>query len=111
MFALLFNCCNLLNNINRFYYIFTQRNAKSCIFETASNILEHDVNNEQLLLEQRLLEQQRQSEEDGRWLAREEVIFCFIPSFHSKFLLTTRMKNIFFFIYILETSIHSDKWR
>lgn len=31
------------------------------------------VNDERKLLEQRLLEQQRQSEEDRRWLAKEEV--------------------------------------
>lgn len=31
------------------------------------------IDDEQKLLEQRLLEQQRQSEEDSRWLAREEV--------------------------------------
>ena len=31
------------------------------------------VEDEQQLLEKRLLEQQRQSEEDSRWLAREEV--------------------------------------
>lgn len=33
------------------------------------------VEDEQQFLEKRLLEQQRQSEEDSRWLAREEVSY------------------------------------
>ncbi|XP_048506563.1 focal adhesion kinase 1 isoform X2 [Athalia rosae] len=49
-----------------------QRNAQSQICESTNDIFSHSVDDEQKLLEQRLLEQQRQSEEDSRWLAREE---------------------------------------
>ncbi|XP_048506565.1 focal adhesion kinase 1 isoform X4 [Athalia rosae] len=48
------------------------RNAQSQICESTNDIFSHSVDDEQKLLEQRLLEQQRQSEEDSRWLAREE---------------------------------------
>lgn len=50
-----------------------QRNAKSQFFECSLDF-SHGIENEQKLLEKRLLEQQRQSEEDSRWLAREEVL-------------------------------------
>ncbi|XP_046612335.1 focal adhesion kinase 1 isoform X2 [Neodiprion virginianus] len=49
-----------------------QRNTQSQLFDGAIEHFGHSVDDEQKLLEQRLLEQQRQSEEDSRWLAREE---------------------------------------
>ncbi|XP_015607197.1 uncharacterized protein LOC107273475 isoform X3 [Cephus cinctus] len=49
-----------------------QRNAQSQLFESVSESFTRGVDDEQKILEQRLLEQQRQSEEDSRWLAREE---------------------------------------
>ncbi|XP_015607208.1 focal adhesion kinase 1 isoform X11 [Cephus cinctus] len=48
------------------------RNAQSQLFESVSESFTRGVDDEQKILEQRLLEQQRQSEEDSRWLAREE---------------------------------------
>ncbi|XP_046418718.1 focal adhesion kinase 1 isoform X7 [Neodiprion virginianus] len=48
------------------------RNTQSQLFDGAIEHFGHSVDDEQKLLEQRLLEQQRQSEEDSRWLAREE---------------------------------------
>ncbi|XP_015522074.1 focal adhesion kinase 1 isoform X7 [Neodiprion lecontei] len=48
------------------------RNTQSQVFDGAIEHFGHSVDDEQKLLEQRLLEQQRQSEEDSRWLAREE---------------------------------------
>ncbi|XP_029165968.1 uncharacterized protein LOC114936820 isoform X3 [Nylanderia fulva] len=49
-----------------------QRNAHSQLFDNLADNFNSGVDDEQKLLEQRLLEQQRQSEEDSRWLAREE---------------------------------------
>ncbi|KMR04988.1 focal adhesion kinase 1 [Lasius niger] len=49
-----------------------QRNAHSQLFDNLTDNFNSGVDDEQKLLEQRLLEQQRQSEEDSRWLAREE---------------------------------------
>ncbi|XP_033226318.1 focal adhesion kinase 1 isoform X1 [Belonocnema kinseyi] len=49
-----------------------QRNAQSQIFDCSGESFNHGVEEEAKLLEKRLLEQQRQSEEDSRWLAREE---------------------------------------
>ncbi|XP_046591478.1 focal adhesion kinase 1 isoform X8 [Neodiprion lecontei] len=49
-----------------------ERNTQSQVFDGAIEHFGHSVDDEQKLLEQRLLEQQRQSEEDSRWLAREE---------------------------------------
>ncbi|XP_043473033.1 focal adhesion kinase 1 isoform X3 [Leptopilina heterotoma] len=49
-----------------------QRNAQSQIFESSGEIFNTGLEEEAKLLEKRLLEQQRQSEEDSRWLAREE---------------------------------------
>ncbi|XP_046418719.1 focal adhesion kinase 1 isoform X8 [Neodiprion virginianus] len=49
-----------------------ERNTQSQLFDGAIEHFGHSVDDEQKLLEQRLLEQQRQSEEDSRWLAREE---------------------------------------
>lgn len=43
------------------------------MFDNLTDNFNNGVDDEQKLLEQRLLEQQRQSEEDSRWLAREEV--------------------------------------
>ncbi|XP_043473036.1 focal adhesion kinase 1 isoform X5 [Leptopilina heterotoma] len=48
------------------------RNAQSQIFESSGEIFNTGLEEEAKLLEKRLLEQQRQSEEDSRWLAREE---------------------------------------
>ncbi|XP_058790088.1 focal adhesion kinase 1 [Phymastichus coffea] len=48
-----------------------QRNAKSQMIESTCEFNPR-IEDEQKLLEKRLLEQQRQSEEDSRWLAREE---------------------------------------
>ncbi|XP_035731447.1 focal adhesion kinase 1-like isoform X1 [Vespa mandarinia] len=48
-----------------------QRGAQSQIFDSGADSFT-GIDDEQKLLEQRLLEQQRQSEEDSRWLAREE---------------------------------------
>ncbi|KAJ8673206.1 hypothetical protein QAD02_004468 [Eretmocerus hayati] len=48
-----------------------QRNAQSQMFESSGDFKPR-IEDEQQFLEKRLLEQQRQSEEDGRWLAREE---------------------------------------
>ncbi|XP_031785611.1 focal adhesion kinase 1 isoform X3 [Nasonia vitripennis] len=48
-----------------------QRNAQSQMFESTGDFNPR-VEDEQQFLEKRLLEQQRQSEEDSRWLAREE---------------------------------------
>ncbi|XP_032454828.1 focal adhesion kinase 1 isoform X9 [Nasonia vitripennis] len=47
------------------------RNAQSQMFESTGDFNPR-VEDEQQFLEKRLLEQQRQSEEDSRWLAREE---------------------------------------
>ncbi|XP_043274761.1 focal adhesion kinase 1 isoform X7 [Venturia canescens] len=61
-----------LANSNSTHFPF-QRNAHSQILESSSNEGNScNVDDEQKLLEQRLFEQQRQSEEDSRWLAREE---------------------------------------
>ncbi|KAL6447379.1 hypothetical protein ACFW04_001532 [Cataglyphis niger] len=49
-----------------------QRNAQSQLFDNLTDNFNSGVDDEQKILEQRLLEQQRQSEEDSRWLAREE---------------------------------------
>lgn len=49
-----------------------QRNAQSQMFESSMDFKPR-IEDEQQFLEKRLLEQQRQSEEDSRWLAREEV--------------------------------------
>ncbi|XP_019888475.2 focal adhesion kinase 1 isoform X3 [Ooceraea biroi] len=49
-----------------------QRNMHSQLFDNMTDNLNTGIDDEQKLLEQRLLEQQRQSEEDSRWLAREE---------------------------------------
>ncbi|KAI4500693.1 hypothetical protein M0802_004285 [Mischocyttarus mexicanus] len=49
-----------------------QRGAQSQIFDSGADSFIGGIDDEQKLLEQRLLEQQRQSEEDSRWLAREE---------------------------------------
>ncbi|XP_011647332.1 uncharacterized protein LOC105433628 [Pogonomyrmex barbatus] len=49
-----------------------QRNMHSQLFDNLSDNFNSGIDDEQKLLEQRLLEQQRQSEEDSRWLAREE---------------------------------------
>ncbi|XP_012152828.1 protein tyrosine kinase 2 Fak isoform X1 [Megachile rotundata] len=49
-----------------------QRTVQSQLFDNATENFNSGVDDEQKLLEQRLLEQQRQSEEDSRWLAREE---------------------------------------
>ncbi|XP_076672021.1 protein tyrosine kinase 2 Fak isoform X2 [Andrena cerasifolii] len=49
-----------------------QRTAQSQLFDSITENFTSGVDDEQKLLEQRLLEQQRQSEEDSRWLAREE---------------------------------------
>ncbi|XP_026668383.1 protein-tyrosine kinase 2-beta isoform X2 [Ceratina calcarata] len=49
-----------------------QRNAQSQLFDSITENFSGGIDDEQKLLEQRLLEQQRQSEEDSRWLAREE---------------------------------------
>ncbi|XP_053593208.1 uncharacterized protein LOC103577529 [Microplitis demolitor] len=49
-----------------------QRNAQSQLFESMTDNVHNSIDEEQKLLEQRLFEQQRQSEEDSRWLAREE---------------------------------------
>ncbi|XP_014476576.1 PREDICTED: focal adhesion kinase 1 isoform X2 [Dinoponera quadriceps] len=48
------------------------RNVHSQLFDNPTDNFNSGVDDEQKLLEQRLLEQQRQSEEDSRWLAREE---------------------------------------
>ncbi|XP_014212063.1 focal adhesion kinase 1 [Copidosoma floridanum] len=48
-----------------------QRNAQSQMFETTADFNPR-VEDVKQFLEKRLLEQQRQSEEDSRWLAREE---------------------------------------
>ena len=53
-------------------FLTLQRNAQSQMFESTGDFNPR-VEDEQQLLEKRLLEQQRQSEEDSRWLAREEV--------------------------------------
>jgi len=45
----------------------------SQLFDNLTDNFTSGIDDEQKLLEQRLLEQQRQSEEDSRWLAREEV--------------------------------------
>lgn len=45
---------------------------QSQIFENSTDFNPR-IEEEQHFLEKRLLEQQRQSEEDSRWLAREEV--------------------------------------
>ena len=52
--------------------MFSQRNAQSQMFDSRNDFNSH-IEDEQKFLEKRLLEQQRQSEEDSRWLAREEV--------------------------------------
>ncbi|XP_011690987.1 PREDICTED: focal adhesion kinase 1 [Wasmannia auropunctata] len=49
-----------------------QRNVHSQLFDSMIDNFNSGIDDEQKLLEQRLLEQQRQSEEDSRWLAREE---------------------------------------
>ncbi|XP_076296807.1 protein tyrosine kinase 2 Fak isoform X3 [Lasioglossum baleicum] len=49
-----------------------QRAVQSQFFDNVAEYFGSGVEDEQKLLEQRLLEQQRQSEEDSRWLAREE---------------------------------------
>ncbi|KAG5319541.1 FAK1 kinase, partial [Pseudoatta argentina] len=49
-----------------------QRNIHSQLFDNLTDNFNSGIDDEQKLLEQRLLEQQRQSEEDSRWLAREE---------------------------------------
>ncbi|XP_039305531.1 uncharacterized protein LOC105205797 isoform X2 [Solenopsis invicta] len=49
-----------------------QRNVHSQLFDSLTDNFNSGIDDEQKLLEQRLLEQQRQSEEDSRWLAREE---------------------------------------
>ncbi|XP_018372862.1 PREDICTED: focal adhesion kinase 1 isoform X1 [Trachymyrmex cornetzi] len=49
-----------------------QRNVHSQLFDNLTDNFNSGIDDEQKLLEQRLLEQQRQSEEDSRWLAREE---------------------------------------
>lgn len=59
---------------------FFQRIVQSQLFDSITENFSSGIDDEQKLLEQRLLEQQRQSEEDSRWLAREEVrlITCII---------------------------------
>ncbi|KYN12384.1 Focal adhesion kinase 1 [Trachymyrmex cornetzi] len=52
--------------------ITTFRNVHSQLFDNLTDNFNSGIDDEQKLLEQRLLEQQRQSEEDSRWLAREE---------------------------------------
>ncbi|KAL0119696.1 hypothetical protein PUN28_007856 [Cardiocondyla obscurior] len=49
-----------------------QKNVHSQLFDNLTDNFNSGIDDEQKLLEQRLLEQQRQSEEDSRWLAREE---------------------------------------
>ncbi|XP_076239601.1 protein tyrosine kinase 2 Fak isoform X2 [Calliopsis andreniformis] len=49
-----------------------QRIVQSQLFDSVTENFNSGLEDEQKLLEQRLLEQQRQSEEDSRWLAREE---------------------------------------
>ncbi|XP_074102045.1 protein tyrosine kinase 2 Fak isoform X2 [Cotesia typhae] len=49
-----------------------QRNVQSQLFDSITDNIHNSIDEEQKLLEQRLFEQQRQSEEDSRWLAREE---------------------------------------
>ncbi|OAD62388.1 Focal adhesion kinase 1 [Eufriesea mexicana] len=49
-----------------------QRTIQSQLFDSITENFSSGIDDEQKLLEQRLLEQQRQSEEDSRWLAREE---------------------------------------
>nr|XP_031829304.1 focal adhesion kinase 1 isoform X1 [Nomia melanderi] len=48
------------------------RVVQSQLFDNVTENFGSSIDDEQKLLEQRLLEQQRQSEEDSRWLAREE---------------------------------------
>lgn len=71
------------------WLILFQRVVQSQLFDNVTENFGSSIDDEQKLLEQRLLEQQRQSEEDSRWLAREEVtetsnlrqLFCnFFPS-------------------------------
>ncbi|KYM92673.1 Focal adhesion kinase 1 [Atta colombica] len=52
--------------------IYGPRNVHSQLFDNLTDNFNSGIDDEQKLLEQRLLEQQRQSEEDSRWLAREE---------------------------------------
>lgn len=54
-------------------FFFFQRIVQSQLFDSITENFSSGIDDEQKLLEQRLLEQQRQSEEDSRWLAREEV--------------------------------------
>ncbi|XP_076766474.1 protein tyrosine kinase 2 Fak isoform X3 [Xylocopa sonorina] len=49
-----------------------QKTIHSQLFDSITENYNSGIDDEQKLLEQRLLEQQRQSEEDSRWLAREE---------------------------------------
>ncbi|CAL7934600.1 unnamed protein product [Xylocopa violacea] len=49
-----------------------QKTIHSQLFDSITENFNSGIDDEQKLLEQRLLEQQRQSEEDSRWLAREE---------------------------------------
>ena len=58
-------------NWNEFFFF--QRIVQSQLFDSITENFSSGIDDEQKLLEQRLLEQQRQSEEDSRWLAREEV--------------------------------------
>lgn len=55
------------------WFILFQRVVQSQLFDNVTENFGSSIDDEQKLLEQRLLEQQRQSEEDSRWLAREEV--------------------------------------
>ncbi|XP_076629030.1 protein tyrosine kinase 2 Fak isoform X3 [Colletes latitarsis] len=49
-----------------------QRAVQSQLLDSVTENFNSGIDDEQKLLEQRLLQQQRQSEEDSRWLAREE---------------------------------------
>lgn len=64
-------CCATAYKQHR--VLLLQRTAQSQLFDSITENFNSGIEDEQKSLEQRLLEQQRQSEEDSRWLAREEV--------------------------------------
>lgn len=82
----------------------------SQLFDNLTDNFNSGVDDEQKLLEQRLLEQQRQSEEDSRWLAREEVLWTTLLDHPSSSSVETVIKLQLTFSILVETSVDRNEW-